>query len=223
VSHLRREPVVASALALVAALAASAFAPGPAAAVPTVRGATGLIAVPTTAVAQSTSVIGRSGRVITSATKGFTFFEVGLTNRDGATFYDAKVQALPDVTTPDVWIPSVALGIRGISSRNQDREFYVAMSKRFTYPVSVVTLGLSKAVSWEHGPRRWSFGFELPVGSAFSLLADHDGHRDETSVGARLVFGKHFCVYDYVQDVRRTRTRPPRKLNLIGVCYQNQF
>jgi hypothetical protein len=195
----------------------------PSLAVPTVRGATGFIFIPNANLAASTSAFYQGDKVATSGTRSFSAVEGGILNRDGRNFYDFKLQLLPDITTDDEWVPGVAIGLRGLSSRNDFREYYALVQKHFRFPECTIVWGMSKAISWKHGSKKAFYGIEVPLFAGISVLADHDGQRDVTNAGVRFVFKKHFCFYDYVEDVRRRGGDPATRRNLVGACYQSQF
>jgi len=191
--------------------------------VPTIRGATGLITIPTASVTQSTSAFARSGKLVPTSTQSFALAEVGVQNDDGRTSYDAKVNPVPDVSGESLWVPAMAAGVRGVSGDNRNREYYLTLSKKFTYPESTLTLGLSRAQSWSKGANRLFYGIELPLFGGLSVLADRSARDQLTNVGARWVFGKKFCVYDYVLDYGRKGPSAGHRQNIIGACYQNRF
>ena len=194
----------------------------PVLAVPTIRGATGLIFVPDAKLAQSTTAFFRDGKIGTGGTKNFMFMEGGISNRDSETFYDFKLQALPDITTDQEWIPAVAMGIRGVGKINDQREWYLAVTKKFSFPDCTLTWGLSKQEFWDSAKKSF-WGIEVPLFAGISLLADRDGFGQGWNAGARWTFKKHFVIYDYVEDVRRKGPEPLSRRNLVGACYQSHF
>lgn len=210
----RRAVAAAIACAAVASMSAA-----PALAVPTVRGATGFILVPTAALAQSTGLLLRDGKVQTGGTQNFMFLEGGFLNREGRNLYDAKLQILPDITNEEEWIPGVAIGMRGIG-RNPEREWYAVVSKNFTFPKFTLCYGISKQASWSRSNWESFFGVEVPLFFGISLLADRDGRERAVNAGARWRW-KNLVVYDYVEDARRSEGRDRR--NIVGACYQSHF
>jgi hypothetical protein len=203
--------------AVAAALACALAAP--ASAVPTVRGATGLIQIPTAQIAQSTGLVYRANKIQTSGTQPLMFMEGGFLNRDGKTIYDAKLQILPDITSEDEWIPGIAIGMRGVGN-NPDREWYAVVSKNFSFPKFTIAYGMSKRGSWSRSKYESFYGVEVPLFFGLSLVADRDGRTDATNAGARWRW-KNVVVYDYVEDFRNPQDRKHR--NVVGVCYQSQF
>lgn len=197
------------------------LAGGAAFAVPTVRGATGFIVVPDAHLTQAASVFMRDGKVGTSGTQSLSAMEGGILNIDGRNFYNAKLQLLPDITNEEQWIPGVALGVRGVSSSGERRDYYFLAQKHFTFPACTLVYGMNKERSWKNGHWKSFYGLEVPLFFGFSVLADHDGNNHATNAGVRWIFKKTFCVYDYVEDVRGKTANP--KQNIIGACYQSKF
>lgn len=205
--------------AMGAVVACAVIAASPVRAVPTVRGATGLILVPTAGLAQSTGLLLRDGKVQTGGTQNYMCFEGGFLNREGRNRYDAKLQILPDITSDEEWIPGVAIGMRGVGA-NPEREWYAVMSKNFTYPKFTLCYGLSKQASWSRSSWQSFYGVEVPLFFGISLLADRDGRSDALNAGARWRW-KNLVVYDYIEDARRPQDRDRR--NIVGACYQSHF
>jgi hypothetical protein len=194
----------------------------PARAVPTVYGATGLITVPNAAIGNATGILSWNGKIVTGGERVWTNAEFGLQNRFGANYYDAKWAPVPDTTTENFFVPGMAIGIRGLSSKNESRQYYFALSKKFTFPVANLTFGIAKNQDWTGGPKHIFYGLEVPIGSTgISVLADHEGGDGTTNVGIRSVLGKNFCVYDYLLDY--SRKLGSDRTNIIGICYQDHF
>lgn len=191
----------------------------PAVAVPTLKGATGLIAVPDTHTAQSASVQLIDGKFRTAGTKGFGIAEAGVLNREGRTTYNAKL-ALPEPPGGFI-IPGLAVGIQGVAGDNVDREYYMVASKSLSTPQVTLSFGLSKAVSFEHGTTSSFYGLEWSVLGPFKLVADRDTRTNTTNAGLRFQLGSSIVIYDYLLDVGETTTAGRR--NLIGACIQSQF
>lgn len=194
---------------------------GIARAVPTLRGATGFILIPSAKLQQAASIFTREGKVATSGTQSFSAVEGGVLNEDGRNFYNGKLQLLPDVTSDEEWIPGVAVGIRGLASTNERRDYYALVQKHFTYPDCTVVWGMNKEGSWKNGAWKAFYGVEVPLFMGISVLADHEGQTDRTNVGVRWVFMKTFAFYDYLEDARGKSAEPKR--NIIGACYQKHF
>lgn len=194
----------------------------PAFAVTSTQGGSGLIVIPTVDLTPSSGVFLINGKVTSHTGYGFSGLELGLLNRDGKNYYDAKVQLWPDTTDSELWFPGFAFGVRGLSGSNVNRQYYAVFSKSFTFPKSVISLGIAKADSWSHGIKKWFYGIEVPILPSFTLLADRDGFTSATNAGARYMIGKTYCIYDYFQDVFH-RVPGSNGQNVIGACYQNQF
>ena len=203
----------------VLAVLAMALAVAPALAVPTIRGATGLILIPTAQINQSTGLVFRNGKIQTGGTQPVMFVEGGFSNFEGETLYDAKLQVLPDITNEDEWIPGIAIGMRGIG-RNADREWYAVVSKNFSFPKLTLAYGMSKQGSWSRSSYQSFYGAEVPLFFGLSLVADRDGRSDAINAGVRWRW-KNVVAYDYIEDARRPQDRMRR--NIVGVCYQSQF
>lgn len=194
---------------------------GAARAVPTVRGATGFISIPSAKVMQSASIFTRNGNVSTTGTHAFSVVEGGVLNQNGRNFYNGKIQLLPDVTTDDEWIPGVAVGLRGLSETNEQRDYYFLLQKKFTYPECTVVWGMNKIGSWKNGSWAGFYGVEVPLFMGFTVVADHENQNNVTNVGVRWVFQKTFAIYDYYEDATGKSANP--KQNTIGACYQKRF
>lgn len=190
-------------------------------AVPTLRGATGFILVPTAQLTQAASIFTREGKVATSGTQAYSAVEGGVLNEDGRNFYNGKLQLLPDITSDDEWIPGVAIGVRGVAGTNERRDYYAVVQKHFRFPDCTLVFGMNKTVSWKHGDWKAFYGLEVPLFMGISVLADHEGQTRKTNVGVRWVLKKTFCFYDYLEDARGQTANP--KVNILGACYQKQF
>ena len=190
-------------------------------AVPTVRGATGFIAIPSAQLMQSAAIFTRSGVVSTTGTQSFSVVEGGVINQNGRNFYNGKAQILPDITTDDEWVPGVAVGVRGLGSTNENRDYYFLLQKKFTFPECTVVWGMNKLVDWKTGKWGGFYGVELPLFMGFTVLADHENHTNITNMGVRWVFQKTYAVYDYYEDALGRSANP--KQNTIGACYQKHF
>ena len=204
-----------------AAMLTLALGASAALAVPTLRGATGFILVPSAKLTQAASIFTREGKVATSGTQSFSAVEGGVLNENGKNFYNGKLQLLPDLTTEDEWIPGVAIGIRGLSSTNERRDYYALVQKHFTFPDCTIVVGMNKEGSWKNGSWKTFYGVEVPLFMGISVLADHEGQTNRTNLGVRWVFMKTFAVYDYLEDARGKTNEPKR--NIIGACYQKHF
>ena len=190
-------------------------------AVPTVRGATGLVVIPSAQLQEGAAFFTTDGKVATAGEKVFSAVEGGVLSRDGRTFYDGKLQVLPDITSEDEWIPGVAVGLRGVSSTNEKRDYYFVLQKKFSYPDVTVVYGMDKMASWKLGHFKSFFGAEVPLFAGFTVLADHEAQLGTTNVGVRWVYNKTFGFYDYLEDARGKG--PDAKKNTVGACYQKKF
>lgn len=190
-------------------------------AVPTVRGATGFILVPSAKTMQSAAIFTRNGQVSTTGTQGVSVVEGGVLNTEGRNFYNGKVQLLPDITSDDEWIPGCAVGIRGLSTSNEQRDYYGLLQKKFTFPECTAVFGMNKLGSWKNGTWKAFYGIEVPLFAGFTVLADHENQTNVTNVGVRWVFQKTFAIYDYYEDARGKTANP--KTNTIGASYQKHF
>ena len=194
---------------------------GSARAVPTVRGATGLVFIPDTQVQDAAALFTEQGKVTTLGDKSFSAFEGGLMSQDGRTFYDGKIQLLPDITSDEEWVPGVAIGIRGVAAENDRREFYLVTSKKFSYPQCTIVGGLERVGAFKGSPTHGFYGLELPLFAGLEVLVDHENAGGTTNAGLRYTVAKTVSIYDYILDARgHTDTS---KQNIVGACYQKHF
>jgi len=187
---------------------------------PSLKGGTGLINLPTATTSTGTSFYYQDGAAITNGiwAMGGGFFEGGMLRREGENLYNLKMKFLPEAG----WIPASAVGVRGMASTNDQREYYMVLSKYWAYPSSIISLGVLRSGSATEGTQNVFGGIEIPFFGRGRVLGEYDGKTETYNAGLGYYLNQSIYLYYHFLDVS-SRGSPEGQDKVFGVTYSRSF
>lgn len=213
-------------MSLISLLAVATLAGGTAHARPSLRGAGGLIKIPTAYVSTGGSVAphpepGRPDETLTTLTYAVQdTAEVAVQMpSDGTSTYNLKFQLSQDVSTRTKDSPAVAVGMLDQPEDGTAKAFYGVMSKRMEGSPMVFHLGVLSPGSLVGDVRPFG-GIEVPLAPRFLALGEYDGLQRDLNSGLEYYVSANVASFMYLLDVG---TRGLQAESITGFTFRMAF